>query len=324
MNKITLALLGISLLTGCSRPEGTEVTHISYYSPYGPQIDKRAFEEQEQTGEVVERLRNGCDVRTVYVHGKLHGTSSVTFPNSSVVHTYEEYVKGKIVSRGVNFETGIPEFEEEFTARGTRLVTCWYSDGSPKIMEEWVDSKLLSGTYLTVDGEEESKVQKGNGTRIERDKSGLLISKDSVQEGLILTRAHLFASGMISESIELQEGIRNGTSKVFLESGEPLRIETWSQGKLNGLQTFFENGLKTTEVTYSMGLKQGVERRFTPGTDTVIAETTWFRDRLHGPSITYKESGAVTQWYWNGEKVTEETFALRAVQTGRPNNLYNF
>lgn len=333
---LSLTLLGITAFTSCSKYNGEQVTHTAYFSPYGPEIDKKSFEEQGYTGEVVERLQNGCSVRTAYLEGKLHGTSSVTFPNSPVVHTYEEYLKGKLVSRGVNFDSGVPEFEEEFTARGTRLVTCWYYDGSPKIMEEWVDAKLLSGTYLTVDGEEESRVEKGTGIRIERDPTGVLLSRDHVEEGLILSRELLFPSGMVSESIELKDGIRDGVTKVFLESGAPLRIESWSQGKLQGTQIHFENGLKSSEVPYLMGSKHGVERCYIPGTATIIQEKSWSRDKLHGPSTTYMppqgdigdssnpqktEKVLSREWYWNGEAVTEETFALRTVRTGRPRNV---
>ncbi|MBS0656070.1 MAG: hypothetical protein JSR46_09850, partial [Verrucomicrobia bacterium] len=100
----------------------------------------------------------------------------------------------------------------------------------------------------------------------------------------------------------------HGTRSTYSPTGEPETIEDWSNDRLNGLQIVFQNGEKVAEVPYVNGKRQGVEKRLRAGTDEVVQTITWSQDVRHGPSIVYVDESKITDWYFEGNKVSRAEF----------------
>lgn len=297
--------------SGCTTSPQEDVVKTAYYHQYGPQIEQTDWQNLGSTGEVVEVLRNGVEVRKEYLGGVLHGTSSWTFPHMKIAERTEEYEHGQRVASSVNYETGSPKIEEQFFPDNRRVVYAWYEDGSPRYIEEYSGSTLIDGQYLTIDGDIESTVLAGTGCRIERSRSGGLLSREQISGSGVVATESYYSNGQLREAVSFMNGQRHGQSRRYLESGEPMSIEQWSNGQADGVQLFFEDGQPIRQISYSMGKKEGAELHFRPGTEEVVEEISWHNNLRHGPSKTYVADQVVTEWYWRGAHIPEEQFMAR-------------
>lgn len=100
----------------------------------------------------------------------------------------------------------------------------------------------------------------------------------------------------------------HGIKKCYHVGGEPARFEEWREGELDGTLVVFINGEKSAEVPYKAGERQGIERRFRAGTDTVVEQISWERDQRHGPAVTTIDGNEVTEWYFEGRKVSKPQY----------------
>jgi antitoxin component YwqK of YwqJK toxin-antitoxin module len=302
-----------SLLTvACTNPPHEEVVKTTYFHTYGPQIAEADWQTRGSTGEVVEVLKNGVEVRREYVGGVLHGTSSWSFPHTKVIDRMEQYRNGRKILAVRNYPSGSPESQEEWLADDQTVTRAWYEDGAPRIIEEYVGQNLKEGEYFTIDGEIESLVVAGNGTKIDRSSNGELLARDQLNKSEIITTESFYSNGQLREAIAYQNGRRQGQSRRYSESGEPLSIEQWTQGILDGTQLFFEAGQPVRQISYAMGRKDGLELHFRPGTEEIVEEISWHQDKRHGPSKTYLADQILTEWYWRGSLVSEDQFVARA------------
>jgi antitoxin component YwqK of YwqJK toxin-antitoxin module len=297
----------------CSQPSlpPQEVVKTTYYHTYGPQIAESDWQTRGATGEVVEILKNGVEVRREYVGGVLHGTSSWTFPHTKVIDRIEQYKNGSRVLAARNYASGSPEFQEEWLDDDHTVVRAWYNDGSPRLIEECRGSFLIAGQYFTIDGDIESSVAAGTGMKIERSQHGDMINRKQLKAGDVIVTESFYPNGQLREVIAYQGGDRHGQGRRYSESGEPISIEQWAQGVLNGAQLFFEGGQPVRQVSYAMGKKEGLELHFRPGTEEVVEEISWRQDKRHGPSKTYLADQTLTEWYWRGSQVSEQQYAAR-------------
>ena len=301
-----------SLLTiACSPFPREPVVKTSYYHTYGPQIAEADWQSRGATGEVVETLKNGVEVRREYAGGVLHGMSSWTYPHTKVIERIEQYQNGNRVLASRNYETGSPQFQEEWRPDDVYIARAWYDDGSPRIIEEYRKDLLSTGQYFTVDGEIEASVVAGNGTKVERSRHGELLNREQISGSSVIAVESYYPQGQLREVIAYQDGKRHGQSRRYCESGEPLSIEQWTKGVVDGAQLFFEGGQPIRQVSYAMGKKDGLELHFRPGTEEVVEEISWRQDLRHGPSKTYLADQVLTEWYWRGGEVPEEQFVAR-------------
>ena len=299
------------LSTGCSTAPQEEVVKTSYYHSYGPQMASGEWENQGSTGEVVEMLRNGVEVRKEYVGGVLDGVSSWTFPYTKVVDRVEEYENGQRVMTSSNYETGSPKCQEILHPNNLRQLQAWYEDGSPRLMEEYHGNLLRAGQYFTLDGDLEAAVEGGNGIKIERSRSGELLAREQLKQSSVVGSEAFYPNGQLREAIAYQDGKRHGQSRRFSEDGEPLSVEQWNLGVVDGTQLFFEGGQPVRQISYAMGKKEGIELHFRPGTEEVVEEISWHQDARHGPSKTYLGDQVLAEWYWRGAQIPEEQFVAR-------------
>jgi antitoxin component YwqK of YwqJK toxin-antitoxin module len=295
----------------CSPPPHEEVVQTTYYHTYGPQIAEADWQTRGATGEVVEVLKNGVEVRREYVGGVLHGTSSWTFPHTKVIDRIEQYKNGNRVLAARNYTSGSPEFQEEWLVDDHIVARAWYEDGSPRVIEGYQGEHLIEGKYFTIDGEIESSVAAGTGTKIERSRIGALLNREQLRASDIIATESFYPNGQLREMVAYQESERHGQSRRYSESGEPLSIEQWTQGILDGSQLFFESGYPVRQISYAMGKKEGLELHFRPGTEEVVEEISWRQDRRHGVSKTYLAGQTLTEWYWRGSQVSEDQYVAR-------------
>jgi len=301
----------VLVVTSCMRSSGDEVVKTSFYHPYGPQLEENEWKSQGQSGEVIEMLKSGVQVRKVYSNGQFHGECSWTFPYSKIVERTEEYENGKKFLLSKNYENGSPKYQEQWLGGDHRIVHAWYEDGVPRLIEEYAGDLVVEGQYYTSEGEIESSVVGSSGLRTERSKIGLLLSREYVQKGVVSERETFYPNGQVSEIISLREGKREGKGRRFAESGEPIVIENWKDGRLDGMQLVFEGGQPARQVPYSVGRKEGVELHFRPGTEEIVEEIAWHEDSRHGLCKTYLVDQTIEEWYWKGGRVTEEQYKIR-------------
>jgi len=303
---------GCSLFViGCSPSSQEEVVKTSYYHAYGPKVTEDAWQAQGSTGQVIEMLKSGVEVRREYRGGVLHGQTTWTFPYSKVVERIEEYDNGRRFLLSKNYDTGTPKSQEQWLTNEHRIVHAWYMDGSPRLIEEYRGDQLAEGEYFTTDGEIEGAVSAGNGTKVDRSCEGKLLAREQVKAGDTICRETFYPCGQIREVHSLAVGKRNGQSRRYAESGEPLVIEHWKKGVLDGLQVVFEGGQPIRQIPYIRGIRDGIELHLRPGTEEIVEEISWYNDQRHGISKTYLADQTITEWYWKGGRVTEEQFAIR-------------
>jgi antitoxin component YwqK of YwqJK toxin-antitoxin module len=310
----------VLMATGCSHTPQDEVVKTAYYHSYGPQMVETDWENQGSTGEVVEVLKNGVEVRKEYVGGVLDGSSSWTFPHSKITERVEEYKKGQRASYSTNYETGSPKIQEEWLPNDRRIVRSWYEDGAPRCIEEYTGEKLIDGQYLTMDGDVESVVLGGLGARATRSRNGALLSREQLSGSQVIATEAFYPNGQLREAMAFKGGVRHGQCRRYAESGEPLSIEQWTSGIVDGAQLFFEDGRPVRQIPYAMGKKEGVELHFRPGTEEVVEEISWHQNLRHGPSKTYVGGKAHSEWYWRGGKTSEQQYLARAGSSAEPHS----
>lgn len=297
------------IIVGCGPVvDQSQVVKMAYYHPYGPQITEAEWKDQGSSGEASELLLNGVEIRREYLGGVLHGTSTWTFPHSRVVERTEDYEQGRLVGTSLNFPNGSPKFREEYAANDVKYLQAWYEDGSPSLIEEFHADNLYSGQYYTIDGDLESRIIAGDGVKVGRGEQGELVRKDKYMAGAIVQQDFFYKNGHLKESIALNGLKRNGEAKRFSENGEPLSVETWKDGLLDGKQLYFEHGHLARETSYSKGLKQGAEVYYGLNSDAVVKEIAWDRDVKHGCCKNFVGDQIIAEWYWNGSKVSEDQF----------------
>jgi antitoxin component YwqK of YwqJK toxin-antitoxin module len=311
MKRITIALSCMFLFGACSKSPQDDIVRTSYYHAYGPEVNAEDWKAQGSSGEIVQTLKNGVEVRKEYENGLLQGTSSWTFPYSKVVERVEEYHLGKRMLVGRNFENGSPEIEEEWEPGDRRIVHAWYPDGSPRLLEEFNQGRIVEGKYFTLEGEVEGSVSSGHGLRVERSGAGQLSLKEEVRSGDVMKREIFFPNGQLQEVVLFQGNKRHGECKRYAENGQTVAVENWCFGVLDGTQIFFEGGLPVRQVPYVLGKREGTELHFRSGTEEVIEEIAWHNDVRHGLSKTYVANHPITEWYWRGGKVTETQYKER-------------
>ncbi len=307
-NKIYLALGGLAVLAaGCSGTRDEEkIVSQSYIHKYGYAVSKQEWESENYPGQVITTLSDGVTVTATYEDGLLHGPCTHTYPHTQTVESYILYNKGSLAKEIYYDVNGLPVKEIVHSSPTRHTITLWYKNGSPLSIEEYFHQELTEGQYFTLNNEVESRVIKGNGTRIARDPQGILKAKDEIHTGLLTRRETFHSNGIPESNATYVHGKLHGVKKSFTASGEPQSIEEWSNGELNGNVTYFKNGAKFIECTYVDGLKNGYEIHY--NNDVVSQKTLWKNDKRHGPSSFYIDGNTHTAWYYDNRQVTHKEY----------------
>ncbi len=316
MRYITLNLMVAStLLTSCVNRyySEEEVVQETYVHRYGVEVPPQDWKEQGQHGQVVTMLKNGVEVKKSYSGGVLEGETCYSFPHSSTIEKMESYRNGKLAQSTVYYLSGAPSVQTQFKGdQDEKVLTYWYESGAPKSIENYDSTGLLErAEYYDPRHNKDSWVENHEGVRILRDPYGQIISKDTIQNGMMTLRTTFYPNGAPKEIIPYANGMISGIKKSYLPEGEPNTIEEWVNGKQEGKMILFQNGQKYTEFTVKNQVKNGIERRYRDG-DKLVQEINWKDDRRHGEAISYAGSSPKSEWFFKGEPMSKANFDLNA------------
>lgn len=322
-NRIRLGLFSLLsiVVSACTAraPLQDHVVTERYIHKYDVELTPEEWMERGKDGQVIKVLGDGSRVCENYSKGVLQGETSCSFPHSDIIHSIKFYSRGTLVKELLNHPTGKPEREVKYQDDGSKKITVWYDNASPKQVEIFQQDRLISGNYYSPSSQMESQVNQGSGTRVVRDIYGQLISKDVIQDGFLKEITTYHPNGSPSMITPFHSNLPHGEKRIYLPSGEPEAKEEWQYGTLHGCVTTYLNGERAAEIPYVNGVKFGIERRFKDG-ETVVEEITWNHDIRHGPSMLFIEGEVKTQWYYKGAPVSHGYFEQMEVRSGRVSN----
>ena len=301
------ATLLIQRCSGQQRCVNPDVVDQTYVHKYGVTVEPNDWSTRGKHGHVISTLANGVKVTHTYQSGILEGETSYTFPHSDSIAKNEIYNQGKLVNETTFYHSGSQKLEIQHLDGNERTFTVWYESGSPQKVETYRGDYITNAEYYTVSNQPEDQIVKGNGTRINRDSYGQLISHDSIAQGEVIKCTTFHSNGTPSEIIPYTNGIVEGERMTFLPGGEPNTVEEWSGGKQHGITIHFQNGEKFAEIPYVNGGKQGTERHYRDGV-TVVEEIAWVDNQKHGLSKAYIGETVCAEWFYRGQPVNKGNY----------------
>lgn len=303
-----LALVGL-LLAGCrSTQQNDDIVSQRYVHKYGYAVSQAEWDAKDYPGQVITHLRNGVTITATYENGVLHGLTTHTFPHSQTVEHSYLYNQGAKVKETRYSAEGLPMEERVQLSPSRQALTMWYRQGSPMLIEEFLENELLEGQYFTLDNELESRIEKGNGARVRRTIEGLLLSKEEFSQGFLIKKETFHPNGLPESIAYYQNGKLQGEKRTFGSTGEPVAIEEYIDDKLHGVATYFNNGQKYLEISYLYGQRNGLEKHYVDG-HILTEEIAWEDDLKHGCHRLYVDNTIEQRWFYAGDTVSQKRFA---------------
>jgi antitoxin component YwqK of YwqJK toxin-antitoxin module len=310
MKRFSFFFLGCLLITSCQTSNNTDqVISQTYVHKYGFETSEKDWQQRERDGQVVSLLKNGVKVTRSYENGVLHGPTTYTFPNSSIVEKSLVYDQGTLLKEQINDSSGMPIQEEVYEFDQRKLTTFWSDRGVPLSTEEYEGDILKEAKYYTPDHELEASVVGGMGERVKRDRQGLLISRDEIRDGEMVSRTSYHPNGEVHTISHYKDYELHGLQSKFTASGKPLMELHWNQGILDGDKVVYRNGSKIAVIPYVKGEKHGIELHY-DDLGTLISEIEWRNDKKHGCTKLYSEESTDTEWFFKGQSVNAEKFKM--------------
>jgi antitoxin component YwqK of YwqJK toxin-antitoxin module len=305
---LAIGLFSLSwMVTSCTETHFDTALKETYLHKYGVPVTKEEWARQGEEGQIVRVLRSGATVTNTYENGKLHGESTYTFPNSSIVEKIETYENGVMTSRRFHYSNGLARCEERFSGELVAERRSWFEEGTPQAIEYFQDGIIVSAEYRNADNEIVSKIENGCGERLHRNQAGELTYKEAYQGGLLVERVDYFHTGEPASITPYENNHIHGTRLTFHLGGLPRAAEQWRYGVQEGPTLAYENGEKVAEIPYINGRKEGIEKRFRE--DGEIAEEVYWKAGVqHGPRKLYIDQEPKLEWYHQGELVGRPTF----------------
>ncbi|MDP1813032.1 MAG: hypothetical protein Q8K92_01140 [Leadbetterella sp.] len=311
MKIIQTSSLLMLLLTfnACQPPRPCEdaVVCETYLHRYGVPLDPEDWSNRGRDGQVIETRKNGVVVTKSYESGILHGECTYTFPHRDVIEKREIYEQGSLCQEYDCYINGSPKRQLNHHSESSYTVNEWYESGAPKFNESYENQLLISGEYYNTANHVESTVENQNGTRTFYNDYGVLISKDSIENGVLVSRTYFHPNGTPSVVEPYVNGIIEGERRTYLYGGEPSTIETWTNNQQQGVTYQYEHGEKVAEMPYVNGCKHGVERRYRDGS-ILVQEFTWVKGQRQGPCYSYIGDVQTTDWYFGDRIVNKATY----------------
>jgi antitoxin component YwqK of YwqJK toxin-antitoxin module len=308
MQRTLLFILAASIITSCQNSSDPVLSQI-FVHKYGFETTEEDWQAREKDGKVISLLKNGVRVSSSYEGGKLHGATTSTFPNSSIIEKQLTYDQGTLLKEMINDTSGMPIREEAYEFDQRKVITLWDEKGVPLSIEEYDGETLIEGKYFTPEHELEATVVAGNGRRIKRDRSGLLISSDEIADGIVTSRTTFHPNGMKHTVSNYDNYELHGEQLKFTASGRPLMELHWDHGILHGEKVIYRNGLKVAIIPYVEGKKNGTEFHF-DDLGNLTAEIEWKDDKKHGSTKLHTEEFTDTEWFFHGQTVNAEKFKV--------------
>jgi len=286
-----------------------QIVSQKFIHKYGFDVTGEEWDQRAQEGQVIVMLQNGVTITRAFENGNLHGPTTYTFPNSTTFEKILFYDQGSLLKQTVQDLHGVPIREEAYEFDDRLILTFWNEKGVPLSVEEYNGDLLVDGKYYSCEHELEAQVENGNGFRMKRERSGLLISRDQIENGIMSVRTTYHPNGQMHTVSHYHDYLLHGEQTKFTITGRPLMSLHWDRGILDGLKTVYRNGLKVAEIPYVQGQKHGMETHY-DDLGNLIAEIMWRADKKHGFSKSYTEESQDTEWFFNGSIVSAEKYEL--------------
>ena len=294
------------LLFSCSSTSN-QVVSQNYVHKYGFALSPKEWVERDQDGKIVSLLENGVSVSQSFENGTLHGPTTYSYPESEIIEQLWLYDQGDLLKITQFDKNGIPIREEFFELDNRKTISLWDEKGAPMSIEEYEEDKLLQGSYFTPENELESIVENGHGIRTKRNREGLLLLKDQIEEGELLSRTSFHPNAEVQTITFYDHFLPHGEMMEYTPYGELHQITHWKSGTLEGMKILYRNGKKIREIPYVDGKKEGIERSF-DSDGTILSEVEYKNDEKHGQSIVYEGKSSKTEWFYHGTAVNEKKF----------------
>lgn len=293
-------------LTGCGNVT-SDILSQQFVHKYGFNLSEQEWEERAKDGQAITVLKDGIRIARSYENGQLHGITTYTFPHSSIVERLLSYDHGILLKEVLHDARGIPIREEAYEFDNRTVITLWDQNGSPLSIEKYEDESLVEATYYTPEHELEARVESGNGERVRRDRTGLLICRDKIENGALAKRTSYHPNGQIHTVSHYRNFQLHDEQLKYTASGKPLMALQWNHGVLEGPKVIYRNGVKISEIPYVNGLKHGTERHF-DDFGYLTTEIQWQNDKKHGATRFHTDETIFTEWFYRGQMVNEEKF----------------
>ncbi len=305
-----ILIVGASaLVCSCQRSTLDQVVSQTFVHKYGFDVSEEEWDQRAQEGQVVTMLKNGVKITRSFENGALHGPTTYTFPHSNTVEKLLVYDQGTLLKEMHNDTSGMPLQEEIYEFDNRKIITLWDNKGSPLSIEEYDDEVLTEGKYYNSNHELEGEVEGAYGTRVKRDRSGLLLEREQIENGLIACRTTFHPNGETHTVSHYHDSQLHGEQLKYTSSGRPLMKLNWNHGVLDGLKVVYRNGIKVAEIPYSHGQKHGLEYHY-DDLGNLTAEINWRSDKKHGCSTFYTDEMTENEWFFNGQTVQADKFSL--------------
>ncbi|MBX7066831.1 MAG: hypothetical protein K1X28_06335 [Parachlamydiales bacterium] len=307
--KVKVSFLFAALaFTACQTSSSIDqVVSQTYVHKYGFETSEKDWEAREKDGQVVSMLKTGVKVAQTFENGKLHGPTTYTFPHSPIVEKQQLFDEGVLLKEQLNDAAGMPVREEVYEFDNRIIITLWDDKGVPLSIEEYDGETLMEAKYYTPEHELEATVVNGNGERIKRDRTGLLISRDELKNGMMFCRTTYHPNGNVHTISHYDNYQLHGKQTKFTASGKPLMELNWERNVLEGPKIIYRNGQKIAVVPYVKGKKHGTELHY-DDLGFLTAEIEWRNDKKHGKTLLHSEDATDTEWFFKGQSVNADKF----------------
>lgn len=305
---LAFSALILASTTGCRNYSCCgDIVKETFVHKYGVPISQNDWIKNGKDGQIVHLNKNGVTVTTNFEKGVQHGDTTHSFPNNSTIQSILTYNLGTLVSKIVNYPSGVPQKKECYENAYVTKVVSWYEDGTPTSIESFEGKTLVAAEFRTPMNVVEARVENAFGTRLIRGKNGRVVAEDKIENGQMSLRTTFFSDGEPKAVTPYLDGHIHGTRLTYTEGGLPYTIESWENGLQEGITSSFRNGEKTSDTPYIRGKKHGIELCYRDG-KMVAEEVTWQQGIQHGPRKIIAEDISTTEWYHQGNLVSRNTY----------------
>ena len=215
-------LLAPIIFFSCSR-NTTDDTKVSkrYFHKYGFEIAQDEWEKRQQEGQVLTIDENGVTTTQSFEHGILNGPTTYSYPNSGVTQKKETYDNGTLLKEIIYDPSGVPIRESDYEFEEQVIQTCWNDKGVPISIEHYQGENLIEGKYYNSDHILEASIIDGTGTKIKRDRKGVILQQETLENGKICSRTCYYADGIVQSETHYIDNQPHGLQKSLQRLGSP-------------------------------------------------------------------------------------------------------
>lgn len=294
------------IFLSCQKNNENNITKTRFFHKYDIELTEKEWEEQGKTGKIKTILNDKREKIQTYKNGFLDGKTTITYPNSNKINILLLY-KNNTLTKKIIYDRNFIPISEIIIENNNKKITHWYKEGIPLKIEEYENGLLLFAQYFNHKNELESSIKDGNGIRIKRTRDNVLLSKEKIEKGKIVSRTNFHPNNQIQSQTFFKDYMLHGLQTTFSIAGNLLTKTNWHHGKKDGIQLCFRNKKKYLEIPYIHGKKHGVEKEYNID-EKIIKEIHWQNGLRHGSARYYHDEFTDIQWYWKGNPVDLKKF----------------